>query len=71
MEFLFHDNMEEANWIVANKEVIAKHLAKSIINFVSVYYYATNSRKKLFINKLPYVKIKIVVILDEKSSNYY
>lgn len=44
MEFLFHDNMEEANWIVANKEVIAKQLAKSIINFVSVYYYATNSR---------------------------
>ena len=41
MEFLFHDNMEEANWIVANKELIAKQLAKSIINFVSVYYYAT------------------------------
>ena len=41
MEFLFHDNMEEANWIVANKELIAIQLAKSIINFVSVYYYAT------------------------------
>ena len=26
------------------EEVIAKQLAKSIINFVSVYYYATNSR---------------------------
>lgn len=41
MEFLFHDNMEEANWIVANKELIAKQLAKSIVNFVTVYYYAT------------------------------
>lgn len=41
MEFLFHDNMEEANWIVANKELIAKQLAKSIVNFVSVWYYAT------------------------------
>ncbi len=41
MEFLFHDNLEEANWIVANKELIAKQLAKSIINFVSVFYYAT------------------------------
>ena len=41
MEFLFHDNMEEANWIVANKELIAKQLAKSIVDFVSVYYYAT------------------------------
>ena len=41
MEFLFHDNVEEANWIVANKELIAKQLAKSIINFVSVYYYSS------------------------------
>ena len=41
MEFLFHDNIEEANWIVNNKEKIAKQLAQSIINFVSVYYYAT------------------------------
>ena len=44
MEFLFHDNLEEANWIVANKELIAKQLAKSIVNFVSVYYYATISK---------------------------
>lgn len=44
MEFLFHDNYEEANWIVNNKELIAKQLAKSIINFVSVYYYATNNK---------------------------
>ena len=41
MEFLFHDNVEEANWIVANKELIAKQLAKSIVNFVSVYYYSS------------------------------
>ena len=41
MEFLFHDNVDEANWIVSNKELIAKQLAKSIVNFVTVYYYAT------------------------------
>ena len=41
MEFLFHDNLEEANWIIANKELIAKQLAESIVNFVTVYYYAT------------------------------
>ena len=41
MEFLFHDKVEEADWIVANKELIAKQLAKSIINFVTVYYYSS------------------------------
>ena len=39
LELLFHDNVEEANFIVNNKEKISKILVNSICDYVKKFYF--------------------------------
>ena len=46
LEIAYHDNKEDALWIVDNIENIAKNITSSIADFLSVPFYTSNSNKK-------------------------